>query len=253
MVIDRAQTYMSREEKLHTSTTLVASTSTDAEIEILKAELASLKAGAVTAAGRGTGRGKQGGTQKGGGHNHATVGRGRSTETCTKCGKVGHVTSQCFQTASTIRNVIAALQHNDTNAAVPMVLVMQRLQSTDIQDYIERSYGSLLHFVQESSYTSHFQITSGYPENTRRAHEKTPPGPVRPIKKLKKPMELMNSPCIFFETFGAHDRFLTTWAATMLLCVLWANFTTAVVTRHLFLLHLSIREHASVRSTKNLG
>ena len=62
MVIDRAQTYMSREEKLHTSTTLVASTSTDAEIEILKAELASLKAGAVAAAGRGTGRGKQGGS-----------------------------------------------------------------------------------------------------------------------------------------------------------------------------------------------
>ncbi len=58
MAIDRAQTYMSREEKLHTSTTLVASTSMDAEIEILKAELASLKAGAVAAAGRGTGRGK---------------------------------------------------------------------------------------------------------------------------------------------------------------------------------------------------
>ena len=98
MAIDRAQTYMSREEKLHTSTTLVASTSTDAEIEILKAELASLKAGAVAAAGRGTGRGKQGGAQKGGGRNHAAVGRGRSTETCTKCGKVGHVTAQCFQT-----------------------------------------------------------------------------------------------------------------------------------------------------------
>ncbi len=85
---------MSREEKLHTSTTLVASTSADSEIEILKAELASLKAGAVVAAGRGTGRGKQGGAR--GGHNHATVGRGRSTETCTKCGKVGHGTAQCF-------------------------------------------------------------------------------------------------------------------------------------------------------------
>jgi hypothetical protein len=56
MAIDRAQTYMSREEKLHTSTTLVASNSTDAESEILKAELASLKAGAVAAAGRGTAR-----------------------------------------------------------------------------------------------------------------------------------------------------------------------------------------------------
>ena len=37
---------------------------------------------------------------------------------------------------------------------------MQSLQSTDIQDYIEQSYGSLLHFVQERSYASHFQITS---------------------------------------------------------------------------------------------
>ena len=97
MTIDRAQTYMSREEKLHTSTTLVASSSTDTEIEILKAELASLKAGAVAAAGRGTGRGKQGSAQKGGGRNHAAVGRGRSSETCTKCGKVGHVTAQCFK------------------------------------------------------------------------------------------------------------------------------------------------------------
>jgi hypothetical protein len=35
MVIDHEQTYMSREEKLHTSTTLVTSTSTDVEIEIL--------------------------------------------------------------------------------------------------------------------------------------------------------------------------------------------------------------------------
>ncbi len=69
MDIDRAQTYMSREEKLHTSTTLVASTSTDTEIEILKAELASLKAGAVAAAGRGTGRGKKDGAQQGGGRN----------------------------------------------------------------------------------------------------------------------------------------------------------------------------------------
>ena len=65
------------------------------------------------------------------------------------------------KTASTIRNVIAALQQNDTNTAVPMGLVMQRLQSTDIQDYIEQSYGSLLRFVQESSYASHIQITSG--------------------------------------------------------------------------------------------
>ncbi len=39
-------------------------------------------------------------------------------------------------------------------------LVMARLQSTDIQDYIEKSYGSLLHFVQENSHASHFQITS---------------------------------------------------------------------------------------------
>jgi hypothetical protein len=38
---------------------------------------------------------------------------------------------------------------------------MQSLQSTDIQDSIEQSYGSPLRFVQESSYTSHFQITSG--------------------------------------------------------------------------------------------
>ncbi len=59
MAIDHTQTYMSREEKLHTSTTLVASTSVDSEIEILKAELASLKAGAVAAAEHGTGRGKQ--------------------------------------------------------------------------------------------------------------------------------------------------------------------------------------------------
>jgi hypothetical protein len=49
MVIDRAQTYMCHEVKLHTSTTIVASTSVDSEIEILKAELASLKAGTVTA------------------------------------------------------------------------------------------------------------------------------------------------------------------------------------------------------------
>ncbi len=41
-----------------------------------------------------------------------------------------------------------------------MGLVMARLQSTDIQDYIEQSYGSLLHFVQENRYESHFQITS---------------------------------------------------------------------------------------------
>jgi hypothetical protein len=80
MVIDRAQTYMSREEKLlHTSTTLVSSTSADSEIEILKTELASLKAGTVSAAGRGTGRGKQGGAR--GGRDHTAVGRGRSTET----------------------------------------------------------------------------------------------------------------------------------------------------------------------------
>jgi hypothetical protein len=81
MTIDRAQTYMSREEKLHTSTTLVASTSADSEIEILKAELASLKTRTVAADGRGTGRGKQGGAR--GGRNHSAVGRGRSTETCT--------------------------------------------------------------------------------------------------------------------------------------------------------------------------
>jgi hypothetical protein len=68
----------------------------DSEIEILKEELASLKLRAVAAAGRGTGRGKQGGAR--GTRNHATVGRGHSTETCTKCGKVGHVTAQCFQT-----------------------------------------------------------------------------------------------------------------------------------------------------------
>ncbi len=59
MDIDRTQTYMSREEKLpHTSTTLVVSTSADSEIEILKVELASLKAGAVVVAGHDTGRGK---------------------------------------------------------------------------------------------------------------------------------------------------------------------------------------------------
>jgi hypothetical protein len=58
MTIDHAQTYRSREEKLHTSTTLVVSTSVDSEIEILKAELASLKTGTVAADGRGTGRGK---------------------------------------------------------------------------------------------------------------------------------------------------------------------------------------------------
>ena len=99
MDIDRAQTYMSREDKLHTSTTLVASTSTDTtEIEILKAELASFKAGAVAAAGRGAGRGRKDGAQKGNGCNPAAVGRGRSTETCTKCEKVGHGIAQCFQT-----------------------------------------------------------------------------------------------------------------------------------------------------------
>jgi hypothetical protein len=69
-------------------------------------------------------------------------------------------TSKDGKTASTIRNVIVDLQHNDTNTSVPMGPVMTRLQSTDIQDYIEQSYGSLLHFVQESSYASHFQITS---------------------------------------------------------------------------------------------
>ncbi len=91
---------MSHEEKLHTSTTLVSSTSTDTEIEILNAELASLKAGSVAAAGRGTGRGnfRKGGAQKGGVLNYSVVGRGRSTETCTKWGKVGHVTTQYFQT-----------------------------------------------------------------------------------------------------------------------------------------------------------
>ena len=78
----------------HNFTTLVVSTSTDTEIEILKEELASLKAGVVTVDGRDTGRGKKGGAQKGGVRNHAVVRRGRSIETCTKCGKVGHVTTQ---------------------------------------------------------------------------------------------------------------------------------------------------------------
>jgi hypothetical protein len=96
MAIDRAQTYMSRKEKLHTSPTFVATTSEDSEIEILKTELASLKSGSVTTAGRGTGRGKQDDTRDD--RNHTTVDHGRSTETCTKCGKVGHVTAQCFQT-----------------------------------------------------------------------------------------------------------------------------------------------------------
>jgi hypothetical protein len=85
------------------------------------------------------------------------------------------------KTASTIRNVIAVLQHNDTNAAVPMGLVMQRLQSTDIQDYIERSYGSLLHFVQESSYTSHFQITSGSHGDFITCTQKETPIRVNPV------------------------------------------------------------------------
>jgi hypothetical protein len=79
----------------------------DSEIEILKVELASLKAGTVTAAGHGTGRGKQGGA--GGDRNHAAVGRGRSTETCTKCGKVGHDTAQCFQTGDELAAKAAAM------------------------------------------------------------------------------------------------------------------------------------------------
>ncbi len=69
--------------------------------------------------------------------------------------------SKDSKTASNIRNVIASRQQDDTNAAVPISLVMQSLQSIDIQDYIEQSYGSPLRFLQESSYASHFQITSG--------------------------------------------------------------------------------------------
>ncbi len=89
MTIDHTQTYLSHEEKLHTSTTLVVSTSVDSEIEILKSELVSLKTGTVDDSGRGTGRGKKSGARVG--RNHVSVGRGRSTETCTKCGKVGVV------------------------------------------------------------------------------------------------------------------------------------------------------------------
>jgi hypothetical protein len=83
-----------------------------------------------------------------------------SSKTASSADRQPTCTSKDGKTSSTIRNVIAVIQHNDTNTSVPMGLVMTRLQSTDIQDYIEQSYGSLLHFVQESSYTSHFQITS---------------------------------------------------------------------------------------------
>jgi hypothetical protein len=62
-----------------------------------------------------------------------------------------------------------------------MGLVMQRLQSTDIQDYIQRSYGSLLHFVQESSYTSHFQITSGSHGDFITCTQKEKPIRVNPV------------------------------------------------------------------------
>jgi hypothetical protein len=55
-----------------------------------------MKAGTVATIGHGTGRGKQGGDR--GCRNHTAVGHGRSTETCTKCGKVGHGIVQCFQT-----------------------------------------------------------------------------------------------------------------------------------------------------------
>ena len=74
---------------------------------------------------------------------------------------------------------------------------------------------------------------------------------VRPTKKLKKPMELMGNPCNIFTTFAAQSHFLKTWAAKVLKCDAFPHFTTAAVTRQLFLLHPSasrILQHASFRS-----
>ena len=49
----------------------------------------------------------------------------------------------------------------------------------------------------------------------------------------------MDNPCNFFLTFAAQSLFLKTWTATMLLCDAFPHFTTAAVTRQLFLLHPS--------------
>jgi hypothetical protein len=61
----------------------------------------------------------------------------------------------------------------------------------------------------------------------------------------------MDNPCDIFTTFAAQSLFLKAWAATMLLCDAFHHFTTAAVTRQLFLLHPSasrILQHASFRS-----
>ena len=52
----------------------------------------------------------------------------------------------------TIRNIISTLQKDDINKTVRVDLITNDLRDTDIQEYILRSYGNCLRFLQESSY-----------------------------------------------------------------------------------------------------
>ena len=60
---------------------------------------------------------------------------------------------------TTIHNIISTLKKDDSKEPVKVDLITNALPDTDIQEYILRSYDNCSHFVPESSYTPHFQVT----------------------------------------------------------------------------------------------
>ena len=66
--------------------------------------------------------------------------------------------SQDRKSDATIRNVISTLQKGGANDTVDLNLIIHTLRETDIQEYILRSYGTCLRFLQLSTHAPHFQV-----------------------------------------------------------------------------------------------
>ncbi len=107
-----------------------------------------MKKGAVTATGHGTGRGKKDGAR--GDHNH-------TTETCTKCGKVGRVTAQCFQTDDELAAKSETMSKEEVN------ILAKRKTSHKVND-VEVHYQTHISFFNcDLSWTS-FSYTNCHEE-----------------------------------------------------------------------------------------